>query len=174
MEGLVWGIRRREWIFSHLSFLSSSIAFQMDKNTRYLTSDITNTQWTDHGKYHPEQTKAWTYRHHKGDALSHQCWTAAKRHLIESVPSKELHPVKIAHKSPEVGSSEEALQIERGRGMGNPPGVGVGVLWGLGRGCFFDTLAVPLTTPPVPQVPLSIPWPNMNVRYVSTMYTSSS
>ena len=48
-------------------------------------------------------------------------------------------------------------QVGRGRGMGNPPGVGVGVLWGLGRGCFFDTLAVPLTPPPVPQVPLSTP-----------------
>ena len=34
--------------------------------------------------------------------------------------------------------------------MGNPPGVGVGVLWGMGRDCFFGTLAVPLTPPPVP------------------------
>ena len=159
MEGLVQGIRRREWIFSCLPFLSSSITFQMDKNTRYLTSDITNTQQTDHGKYHPEWTKAWTYRHHKGDALSHQCQTAAKRHLIESVPSKELHPAKIACKSSEVGSSEEAL----GSSVGIPMGV-----WGLthththsgyhthGRGCGYIGGLVGTFPMGIPSIPMGI------------------
>ena len=78
----------------------------MDKKPKNSTSIVAGAQQTNHSECHPEQMN-------KGLCSHKGCPDAGSHTKRSSDQAPELHPAKIAHKSPDLDNSEGTMQNER-------------------------------------------------------------